>query len=424
MENKPRMPDKLHVPKRTTIAIKKTSLMLDELELRREKEAEFKLTPYEKDQYLQLKAIFASQRPAEKIENAIEDEKRLKQARKEFLAASKTEKEKQEIKEKADKDSLGGLLLAAGTPVVLIGVTLLDTFMTAGVGVIAAGAAMYVPAFVREVTKKRKARKELRKIKNKVDKLSYEIDEKSRNVDKVCGTYGIPINCLEKQKYMIPLLDAAKEYERLQQKEVDDRDEIMQHLTEIIMTKISEYQDEKCAFWAYIHNSIKYESANHLLKMKSSLSGASPDMIRKSKRIVGYQKENHLSDEELMEKYGIKKKKTLSKYRRLANFVESLDEEDDKGKNMYDRLGVKYQKEQDEDDDFKEIPDPDIKILRNYSREEQIIIKIYHDVIRDEKTKKAWKRETQKRCREYDIPGNKVADTLRRYQNELYKEKT
>ena len=75
MENKPRMPDKLHVPKRTTIAIKKTSLMLDELELRREKEAEFKLTPYEKDQYLQLKAIFASQRPAEKIENAIEDEK-------------------------------------------------------------------------------------------------------------------------------------------------------------------------------------------------------------------------------------------------------------------------------------------------------------------------------------------------------------
>ena len=60
-----------------------------------------------------------------------------------------------------------------------------------------------------------------RKVKNKVDKLSYEIDEKSRNVDKVCGTYGIPINCLEKQKYMIPLLDAAKEYERLQQKEVD-----------------------------------------------------------------------------------------------------------------------------------------------------------------------------------------------------------
>ena len=221
MENKPRMPDKLHVPKRTTIAIKKTSLMLDELELRREKEAEFKLTPYEKDKYLQLKTIFASQRPAEKIENAIDDERRLKQARKEFLAASKTEKEKQETKEKADKDSLGGILLAAGTPVVLIGVTLLDTFMTAGVGVIAAGAAMYVPAFVREVTKKRKARKELREIRSKVDKLSCEIDEKSRNVDKVCSTYGIPINCLEKQKYMIPLLDAAKEYERLQQKEVD-----------------------------------------------------------------------------------------------------------------------------------------------------------------------------------------------------------
>ena len=48
MENKPRMPDKLHVPKRTTIAIKKTSLMLDELELRREKEAEFNKLDNEK----------------------------------------------------------------------------------------------------------------------------------------------------------------------------------------------------------------------------------------------------------------------------------------------------------------------------------------------------------------------------------------
>lgn len=242
---------------------------------------------------------------------------------------------------------------------------------------------------------------------NNVPMSKKEIEKNKEKVINVC--------LYRMQKYV------NRNYKGVQE---HDRDEIMQHLTEIIMTKISEYQDEKCAFWAYIHNSIKYESANHLLKMKSSLSGASPDMIRKSKRIIDYQKENHLPDEELMEKYGIKKKKTLSKYRRLADYVESLDEEDDKGKNMYDRLGVKYQKEQDKDDDFKEIPDPDIKILRNYSREEQIIIKIYHDVIRDEKTKKAWKRETQKRCREYDIPGNKVADTLRRYQNELYKKKT
>lgn len=200
-----------------------------------------------------------------------------------------------------------------------------------------------------------------------------------------------------------------------------DRDEIIQHLTETVMIKINEYQDDKCAFWAYIYNSIKYESANCLLKMKSPLSGVSPEMLRKAKRIIGDQKENHLSDEELMEKYGIKKKKTLSEYRRIANLVESLDEKDDSGKDMYDKLKAKHQNK--DDTDFKDVPDPDIKILRNYSKEEQVIINIYHDVIRDEKTRKAWKRETQKRCREYDIPGNKVADTLKRYQNELYKEK-
>ena len=81
MENNLKVPAKLHVPKRTAIAIKKTSLLIDELELRREKEAEFKLTPAEVDQYLQLKEVFKTQRPAEKIESAIEDDKKLKEAR-------------------------------------------------------------------------------------------------------------------------------------------------------------------------------------------------------------------------------------------------------------------------------------------------------------------------------------------------------
>ena len=158
MENNLKVPAKLHVPKRTAIAIKKTSLLIDELELRREKEAEFKLTPAEVDQYLQLKEVFKTQRPAEKIESAIEDDKKLKEARKEFLTASKIQRDREEKKENTEKDSLGMLLLAAGTPVALVGITLLDTFMTAGIGVIAAGAAMYVPAFIKEVTKKRKAR--------------------------------------------------------------------------------------------------------------------------------------------------------------------------------------------------------------------------------------------------------------------------
>lgn len=103
MENNLKVPAKLHVPKRTAIAIKKTSLLIDELELRREKEAEFKLTPAEVDQYLQLKEVFKTQRPAEKIESAIEDDKKLKEARKEFLTASKykgTGKKKKKIQKR------------------------------------------------------------------------------------------------------------------------------------------------------------------------------------------------------------------------------------------------------------------------------------------------------------------------------------
>lgn len=34
-------------------------------------------------------------------------------------------------------------------------------------------------------------------------------------------SYGIPINRTEKQKYMVPLYEAAKEFERLEQKETD-----------------------------------------------------------------------------------------------------------------------------------------------------------------------------------------------------------
>ena len=97
----------------------------------------------------------------------------------------------------------------------------METFMTAGIGIIVAGAAMYVPAFIREVTKKRKARKDLKEISNCLDSLSNEIDEKTMNVGKICSQYGLPINCLEREKYMVPLLEAAKEYEMLNQKETD-----------------------------------------------------------------------------------------------------------------------------------------------------------------------------------------------------------
>ena len=167
MSNKQNVPAKTaHYPKRTNLLLKRTSLLIDELDVRREEEEKFQLTPYETGRYMQLKEIFRCQRPAEPIESALEDERALKKIRKEYLTASKIKRERQEIKENVDKDGVGGLLLATGTPVILVGVSLLETFMTAGVGVIVAGAAMYVPAFIREVTKKRKARRAFKDISN------------------------------------------------------------------------------------------------------------------------------------------------------------------------------------------------------------------------------------------------------------------
>ena len=71
--------------------------MIDELDVRREEEEKFQLTPYEAGRYMQLKEIFKCQRPAEPIENALEDERALKEIRKEYLTASKIKRERQEI---------------------------------------------------------------------------------------------------------------------------------------------------------------------------------------------------------------------------------------------------------------------------------------------------------------------------------------
>lgn len=213
--------ERKHYPKKTSIAIKKTSIMIDELAIRREEEERYKLTPYEKAYYEQLKTVFTTEHPAEDIQSAIDDAKKLKNIRKDYLTASKIQRERQEEKDKADRDSLGILMLATGTPIVLIGITLLNTFTAAGIAVIAAGTAMYIPAFIREVQKKRKARKELKKITEQVERFSEEINKRSANIDKVCKTYGIPINCLEYEKYLKPLHSAAKDYETLGQKETD-----------------------------------------------------------------------------------------------------------------------------------------------------------------------------------------------------------
>lgn len=221
MENKLIQPDKMHIPRKTSRVIKETSLLIDDLETKREAEAEFRFTMSEQVEYAQLETIFHVDRPAEAIAIALEDEIALRDIRKQFLIASKIQNERTELKENVEKDSVGMLLLAAGTPVILVGATLLESFMTAGIGVIAAGAAMYVPAFIKEVTSKRKVRKELKDISKRLDFLSNDIDKRSKNVDHICSLYGIPINCLERETYISALLDAANKYERLSQKKTD-----------------------------------------------------------------------------------------------------------------------------------------------------------------------------------------------------------
>ena len=83
------VPEKQHYPKKTWMMIKKTSLLLDELELRREEEKKFLPTTQEQFLYAQLAEIFPSQRPAKEIETALEDEKKRKVLRSEFLDAAK-----------------------------------------------------------------------------------------------------------------------------------------------------------------------------------------------------------------------------------------------------------------------------------------------------------------------------------------------
>lgn len=230
--------DKLGLQK-TKIALKKTSLLIDELELRREEEKEFKLTTPEQNQYERLQMVFGQKRPSKDIKSAINDERELKNIRKDFLTASKLQRECQALKERADNDSLGVVLLAASIPVGFIGFTLLDAFAAAGIGVMVAGATMSIPFFISEATKKKKTRKELKKINAQVYALSNEIDKRSANIDEICTKYNLPVNCLDREQYMSPLLDAALEYESLQQKEADYEMLLQLHGADILSKEIS-----------------------------------------------------------------------------------------------------------------------------------------------------------------------------------------
>lgn len=215
------LPDKGHYPKKTWMMIKKTSLMIDELELRREEENKFLFTPEEYATYANLSEMFPSGRPAEPIASAIEHEKKMKAVRGQFLESAKEQKKEEQKKDAADRDYIGGLLLATGTPVMVLGAALLESFFVAGVGIMVAGVAMYLPSIFHQLTTRRQARKRLKKAEAKVEQLSGELEYNTKQVDAVCCKYGIPVNCLEREQYLNQLLCAAQEYERLTQKRTD-----------------------------------------------------------------------------------------------------------------------------------------------------------------------------------------------------------
>ena len=70
MKNELRAPDKPYYPKNTLRTLRKTGVLIDELEARREHEEQFKLTPYEKAMHDQLSETFKVSRPAEGIKSA------------------------------------------------------------------------------------------------------------------------------------------------------------------------------------------------------------------------------------------------------------------------------------------------------------------------------------------------------------------
>lgn len=221
MDNSLRVRDKPYYPRRTSMMLKRTSLLIDELEIRREQESRFKLTHAEVQSYNQLKTLFRDKQAADKIKGAIDDEKQLKQLRKDFLTASKIQRDCTNAKLSVDADKVELLLLVSGTPTIMIGLVLLDTFITAGVGTILTGVVMCIPSLVKSVTKKRKAKSDLKKINKQVESLSNDIYKKTKNIDNVCSEYGIPINCTERAEHMASLLNAANEFKRLEQKVID-----------------------------------------------------------------------------------------------------------------------------------------------------------------------------------------------------------
>ena len=104
MKNELRAPDKPYYPKNTLRTLRKTGVLIDELEARREHAEQYILTPYEKAMHDQLSETFKVSRPAEGIKSALEDERELKSIRKEVREGKNAKAYKQKEKNRASDE--------------------------------------------------------------------------------------------------------------------------------------------------------------------------------------------------------------------------------------------------------------------------------------------------------------------------------
>lgn len=227
--------------RRMRVAIKRTSLMIDELELMREEEEKLQLTENEQKRFSQLKTVFENkENPVETIQEAIEDEEELKEIRRDFLTASKVQKERQNEKNRLKNDSASLMLLATSAPIAVIGAFLVGTAVVAGAGLISASVIMSAPVIVKEFIQKKGAKKKLKQINDTVNCLSKEIHAKNINIDNICSGYGIPLNCIsDREKQMKNVLNAADEYKAYEQKQKKYEIAVMENGTHELSRQIS-----------------------------------------------------------------------------------------------------------------------------------------------------------------------------------------
>lgn len=203
------------------LAEKRVSLSIEELRLKREEERQYQLTPVEKQRQADLSAFFHDDHPAERIWKAIEEDRKVRGIRKAYLEASKVKHEKEQAKAQAESNAMNVLLIASGLPIAIIGFILMEAFWIPGLVVCVVGACMVVPAILSDVTKKKRVRSELKRANAVFEDLDYRMHKSAIKVDKVCTEFRLPVNASDKSRQLLPLYEAAEEYESLLQKQVD-----------------------------------------------------------------------------------------------------------------------------------------------------------------------------------------------------------